>query len=71
MITCVADSSQILLSAQVAGHMVVRELLAGGLPWPVILIVLLLKWTANVSHEPIGYCELFAGQAEQSKAFER
>ena len=50
--------------------MVVAEMLRARIPWPLILIVLLLGWTANVGHGPIGYAEFFAGQAEQSKAFE-
>lgn len=39
-----------------------------GLPWPVVLLVLLLGWTSNISHAPIGFAEFFAGQGEQSKA---
>lgn len=60
-----------VVTSSFCGTMVVRELLAGGVPWPMILLVLLLKWTGNISHTPIGYCELFAGEAAQSRALEQ
>ena len=48
--------------------MVVVEMEAMGMPWPLVLVVLLLQWTQNVSHTPIGFAEFFAGHGEQSKA---
>jgi hypothetical protein len=39
-----------------------------GIPWPCILLVLLLGWTQNIRHDPISFAEFFAGASEQSKA---
>ena len=50
--------------------MVVREMLKFGIPWPMILIVLLLGWTTNVAHDPVTFSEFF-GAGEQTQAFLR
>jgi hypothetical protein len=49
-------------------RMVVIELAKFRAPWPLILAILLLQWTTNVSHSPLGFADYFAGAAEQSKA---
>ncbi len=48
--------------------MVVKEL-QGKCPAPLILIVLLLGWTVNVGHTPIGCSEFFAGVASIATAY--
>ena len=48
--------------------MVVVEMKAMGMPWPLVLAVLLLQWTNNISHTSIEFAEFFAGRGEQSKA---
>ena len=49
--------------------MVVAELAKLGMPWPMILVMLLLAWSSNVSHSPIGFVELFSGAESQTHAF--
>ncbi len=47
----------------------VAELAHLGVPWPMILIMLLLAWSTNVSHEPIGFADFFSGEEAQTAAF--
>lgn len=53
------------------GAMVVREMAAWGVPWPVILACLLLVWTTNVHHHPINYSAFFEGERAQANAFDQ
>ena len=48
--------------------MVVVEMARFGIPWPVILVVLLLMWTENIHHGPVNFVEYFAGVGEQTQA---
>ena len=48
--------------------MVVQEVARAHLPWPMILLVLLLRWTSNVHHHQIQFADLFSGQAAQTVA---
>ena len=49
--------------------MVVAELARLGVPWPMILLMLLLAWSTNVSHTPIGFADFFSGEDAQTAAF--
>jgi hypothetical protein len=49
--------------------MVVREMSWFGIPWPIILLVLLLLWTANIGHSAIGFAAFFEGEGAQTRAF--
>ena len=51
--------------------MVVREMAAWGVPWPVILACLLLGWITNVHHHPINYSAFFEGERAQANAFDQ
>ena len=48
--------------------MVVLELRSLGLPWPMILLILLVQWTENISHTPLQFSAFFEGEGAQSKA---
>ena len=48
---------------ELQGAMVVKEMARFRAPWPLILLVLLLGWTTNVSHSPLGFADFFAGEA--------
>ena len=49
--------------------MVVGEMFRVGLPWPMVLLMMLLAWTDNIPHGKIRYADFFSGEGEQSKAF--
>jgi len=48
--------------------MVVLELKRAGAPWPLMLCILLLGWTANLHHSPISFADLFSGEQAQANA---
>lgn len=66
--SCVEAKPYLVSVGFAAIAMVVQELHKGNVPWPMILLVLLLGWTTNVSHTPIGFSEYFAGAGAQSDA---
>ena len=51
--------------------MVVVDMLRHGVPWPIVLLILLLRWTGNVHHSRIDFAEYFAGVGEQTRALQQ